>query len=131
MRKNGIINAELLEALAALKHTDYFVIGDAGLPIPKGVRLIDLAIVRGKPTFEEVLHAVMPEFTCQSYIIASETAEKNPHNSSVIERELKGYPGKVVSHEELKKISENAAFIIRTGECTPYSNIILKSSAGF
>ena len=131
MRKDGIINIELLAALTALEHTDSCVIGDAGLPVPDGVKLIDLTLIRGKPSFEEVLHAVMQEITLESYVIASETASANPHNQAVIDSELSGYPKKVVSHEELKELSKHAKFVVRTGEVTPYSNIILISSSGF
>ncbi len=131
MRKEGIINAELVYSLAALEHTDLCVIGDAGLPVPKGVKLIDLAFTRGTPGFAEVLRAVAQEMTIESYVVAKETGEKNPENNLVISETLAGYPHETVTHEELKKLTEKAKFIIRTGEVTPYSNVILVSSAGF
>ena len=36
-----------------------------------------------------------------------------------------------VSHEELKKLSADCRAVIRTGETTPYSNIILQSACLF
>ncbi len=131
MRENGIINSRLLYLLADLKHTDSCVIADAGLPIPKDAECVDLALIKGAPSFKQVLAAVMKEMTLESYIIAGETKAENPDTYRAIKESLCDYPGKSVSHEELKKISREAKFIIRTGEVTPYSNIILISSPGF
>ena len=36
-----------------------------------------------------------------------------------------------VSHSELKKMTEDCKAVIRTGETTPYSNIILQSGCIF
>ena len=60
MKKSGIINPELCEAIASLGHTDSIVICDAGLPIPPGVRRIDLSLVRGA-VFDQVFHAIVRE----------------------------------------------------------------------
>ncbi|PIW12307.1 MAG: D-ribose pyranase, partial [Candidatus Infernicultor aquiphilus] len=38
---------------------------------------------------------------------------------------------KFISHEELKELSKQARAIIRTGECSPYANIILISGVIF
>lgn len=42
MLKTGILHPQLARVLAELRHKDTLVIGDAGLPIPKGVERIDL-----------------------------------------------------------------------------------------
>ncbi len=131
MRENGIINAKLLYLLTELKHTDSCVIADAGLPIPKDIECVDLALIKGTPSFKQVLAAVMKEMTLESYIIARETETENPDTYRTIKESLCDYPGKSVNHEELKKFSRDSKFIIRTGEVTPYSNIILISSPGF
>lgn len=36
-----------------------------------------------------------------------------------------------VKHEELKKITRESEAIVRTGECSPYANVILKSGVVF
>ena len=59
MKKTGIINAELMKQIAALGHMELFLIGDAGMPIPKGVPVIDLALCEGVPSFAAVLDAVL------------------------------------------------------------------------
>ena len=35
MKKSGILNAQLIRCIAELGHKDLFMIGDAGMPIPK------------------------------------------------------------------------------------------------
>ena len=37
----------------------------------------------------------------------------------------------VVSHEELKRLSASAKAVVRTGECTPYANIMLVAGVTF
>lgn len=36
-----------------------------------------------------------------------------------------------VKHEEFKKITKESEAIVRTGECSPYANVILKSGVVF
>ncbi|RKO62361.1 ABC-type ribose transport system, auxiliary component [Caldibacillus debilis GB1] len=51
MKKHGILNSEIAKVLADLGHTDTIVIADCGLPVPAGVKKIDLALELGKPSF--------------------------------------------------------------------------------
>ena len=44
MLKGGIFHPQLSRVLAELRHMDTIVIGDAGLPIPKGVERVDLGL---------------------------------------------------------------------------------------
>ena len=59
MKKHGILNAQLSGLIAALGHKDQFMIADAGMPIPKGVPIVDLVLVGGVPTFQQVMDAVL------------------------------------------------------------------------
>ena len=45
MLTHGVLNAQLAQAMAGLRHKDQFVISDCGLPVPDGVEVIDLALV--------------------------------------------------------------------------------------
>ena len=38
MRKIGILNSEIVKEISAIGHTQFLIIGDAGLPIPKGIK---------------------------------------------------------------------------------------------
>lgn len=51
MKRHGVLNSEIAAVLASLGHTDKIVIADCGLPVPEGVKRIDLAIELGKPSF--------------------------------------------------------------------------------
>ena len=59
MKKQGILNAQLAGYLAALGHKDMFMIADAGMPIPKGIPIVDLVLTLGIPTFTQVMDTVL------------------------------------------------------------------------
>jgi len=77
MKKNGILNSEISKVLADLGHTDQIIIGDCGLPIPQGVKKIDLALEIGEPKFIDVLNVVLKEMQIEKYFLANEVKEKN------------------------------------------------------
>ena len=131
MKKDRILNPDLVRAIAAIGHTEYLVIADAGLPVPKGVPVIDLSLVRGIPTYLDVLKAVSEELVIESFIIADEMEPVNPVVCGETKKVLEGLPYTTVSHEELKKLSKEAKAVIRTGETTSYSNVILVAGVNF
>lgn len=131
MKKDGILNAELLRVVAALGHTQTLVIGDSGLPVPKGVPCIDLSVVRGIPAFRDVLKAVAGELAVESAVYALEAETENPQIISELTEALSGVPLSAVKHEHFKQLTEEAAAIVRTGECSPYANVILVGGVNF
>ena len=131
MTKSGILNPELIKAVASCGHTDYVVIGDSGLPIPEGPKVIDLSLVRGIPKFTDVLKAVENELVVESYMLAKETDEVSPDLGKEIKEIMGDKPCKAITHEELKKLSANAKYVIRSGEVTPYANIVLVCGVNF
>ena len=131
MKKKGILHAELAGQIAALGHRDTFMIGDAGMPIPKGVPVIDLAVRLGVPTFRQVMDAVLEETEVEGFTLAEEIKQYNPDLQTYIEEKLAGKTEVFVSHEEMKHSSAEVKFAIRTGECTPYPNVLLKAGVAF
>ncbi len=131
MKKSGILNAQLAGYIAALGHKDTFMIGDAGMPIPKGVPIVDLVLCGGIPTFRQVMDAVLEETVVEGYIIADEIETKNPVLLSYIQEKLADAEEERIPHTELKKKSADVKFAIRTGEFTPYPNIILRAGVAF
>jgi D-ribose pyranase len=131
MKKTGIFNKDISEVIASLGHNQTLAIVDAGYPIPGSVRRIDLSLVAGVPGFIETLKAVLLEMKVDHTIVARETAKISPQIKAQLDDLLGDVPSEVVSHEELKKISGSSVAIIRTGECTPYANIILVSGVIF
>lgn len=131
MKKRGIINAQLAGLIAGLGHMDTFMIGDGGMPIPKGVEIVDLALCGGVPTFRQVMDAVLEETEVEHYTIAEEIVEKNPELLTYIRESLPNAQSEMISHKDLKEMSKTVKFAIRTGEFTPYPNIILRAGVAF
>lgn len=131
MKKKGILNKQLAGLIAGLGHKDTFLIGDAGMPIPPGVEIVDLALTGGVPTFRQVLTAVLEEEAPEGYILADEIKEANPELHKFIKESLPNIEPEYLPHDELKKTTANCRFAIRTGEFTPYPNIILRAGVVF
>ncbi|ENY2513077.1 RbsD/FucU domain-containing protein [Staphylococcus pseudintermedius] len=53
------------------------VIADCGLPIPEGVKRIDIALKKGTPSFQEVYEALMYHMVVEQAIVAREMVEEN------------------------------------------------------
>lgn len=131
MKKTQLLNSELSYIIAKLGHAQSIVIADCGLPIPEDVKRIDLALVRGLPSFEAVLDAVLSEMEVEEYLVAEELSRENFPVAQRIEETMGNIAKTVVSHEEFKKRVGFAQCVIRTGEATPYANIILQSGVTF
>ena len=128
MKREGIINARLAGALAGLGHTDLVVVCDAGLPIPPGPAVVDLAFRFGVPAFETVLSGLLEELAVEG-ATAAEEVERNPRCYELLRTLLPDLG--LVPHEELKRIVARAKLVVRTGEATPYSNVILRCGVPF
>lgn len=134
MKRNLLLNAELSQVIASMGHGDLLVLGDAGLPIPVGPsapQRIDLAVSPGTPRLKDVLKAVLSELQVQSTVIASEALTGANHKLPAwYSQQLELLP-RTVGHEEFKTICASARAMVRTGECTPYANIILVAGVTF
>ena len=128
MKRGGIINAPLAGALAALGHTDLVVVCDAGLPIPSGPEVIDLAFRFGVPPFETVLSGLLEELVIEG-ATAAEEVEETPGVQELLRSRFPGL--ELVPHERLKQMASGAKLVVRTGEATPYSNVILRCGVPF
>jgi D-ribose pyranase len=131
MKKQGILNSHISEVLSRMGHTDTIVIADCGLPIPDGTIRIDLAIKLGNPSFMEVLEAVFQDMAVEKMTLANEIKEFNPNVMSEVLALTNGIPAQYMSHEQFKEETKKAKAIIRTGEATPFANIILHAGVIF
>lgn len=131
MNKKGIIHGQLAGALAALGHKDRFLLCDAGMPIPSGVPIIDLAVVGGVPTFRQVFDAIMDEIVVEQYTLAEEIKKTNPEILGHLRDTLKGAEEDFIPHVDLKKESAHVKFAVRTGEFSYYPNVILQAGVCF
>lgn len=131
MRKGQLLNSEIVSALSLLGHTDQITVADAGLPIPGHVKRIDLALKKGIPSFIETVSMISSEMVIEKIILAEEI---KIHNPLVLEAVLRLFPDcqvVFVDHEHFKALTQNSRVVIRTGECTPYANIIFQSGVDF
>ena len=125
MKKNGVLNKDIVSVIASMGHNDLLVI------CPAGVRCIDVSVCRGSPDFLTTVRAVAEDLCVDRWIVAEETAKISPPIFKGLETILGEKPFQQVSHEHLKSLSQNATAIIRTGECTPYANVILIGGVTF
>lgn len=130
MQKIGILNSSIAKVLADMGHTDQIVIGDCGLPVPQGTPKIDLALRLGQPSFIDVVREVAKYMIIQKIYVAPETEKENPAQWAALHEV---FPEDEVewavleSHEALKQMEGQAKAVIRTGEDTPFSNVVLES----
>lgn len=131
MKKDRVLNPELTAAIAALGHTEYIVVADAGLPIPYGIKVIDLSVTANIPSFLQVLEAIDSELVSEEYILADEMPVKNPLLYKKTRQVLAGRQETLISHEQLKQLVKKAKAVIRTGETSSYANVILVGGVNF
>lgn len=134
MKKTPLLNIALSRLVASLGHGDLVVIGDAGLPVPPGVELIDLALTPGVPDFIGTLRVVLSEMQVERHVLAEEIFAKAPPALVSLERlNGEGLLGarQAMAHEDFKQLTRQARAVVRTGECQPYSNIILVAGVTF
>lgn len=128
MRKNsGTLNPALSRVMSELGHTDELVVTDAGLPIPVGVERIDLALAANVPRFLQCLDVVLAEVHVEAAIAASEITTHGPEIHAALKERLDelNIGLELVPHTEFKQRSRNSKAAVRSGEFTPYANVIL------
>lgn len=134
MKKTPLLNVALSRLIASLGHGDMVVIGDAGLPVPAGVELIDLALTHGVPDFISTLKVMLSEMQVESHVLAQEILDKQPTALATLdELDAAGELGRreLISHDQFKVLSRQARAVVRTGECQPYCNIVLIAGVTF
>ncbi len=126
MKKNGILQPELLKLIAESGHTDEIVVTDAGLPLPESVNTkIDLALTKDMVPFLVALDQVLNEFSVEKIILASEIKEVSPQMGEEILKRFPEISVEYISHIEFKERTKRARGLVRSGEHTPYANVIL------
>ena len=131
MKKTSLLQSDLSYVIATLGHMDTLVIADAGLPIPAETKRIDLALTEGVPGATQTLKVVLDEMKVEKVILAEEVKDRNPRFLADVQELLHGVPIEFVSHTELKVKTAQARAVVRTGEFSPYANVILVSGVVF
>ncbi|OOB88307.1 D-ribose pyranase [Leclercia adecarboxylata] len=139
MKKGTVLNSEVSSVISRLGHTDTLVVCDAGLPIPHSTTRIDLALTQGVPSFMQVLDVVTTEMQVEEAILATEIKQYNPQLHETLLghiKQLQQHQGNTIkisyiTHEQFKKNTAESQAVIRSGECSPYANIILCAGVTF
>ncbi|QOV64131.1 D-ribose pyranase [Kosakonia pseudosacchari] len=139
MKKGRVLNADISSVISRLGHTDSLVVCDAGLPVPRNTQRIDMALTQGVPSFMQVLEVVTAEMQVETAIIASEIKQHNPQLHETLLKhieQLQKHQGnninvRYVTHEQFKKHTADSHAVIRSGECSPFANIILCAGVTF
>ena len=129
MKKGNLINPALSQCIAGLGHTDTLVVADAGLPISHETQRIDLALTHGIPSFIDTLHVVLEEMYVEKAYISEDVLVKSPQIYQAIQSQLKDVPIEAIPHKTFKEMTKTAKAIVRTGEFTPFANVILVAGA--
>lgn len=77
----------------------------------------------------DVLRVVLEDMQVEKALIATEAVERNGGQLPAW-CQLPMTP-QTVSHDEFKQITRQARVMVRTGECTPYANLILMAGVTF
>ncbi|OKL45062.1 D-ribose pyranase [Pseudovibrio exalbescens] len=139
MRKSVLQNAPISDIISRMGHGDGLCLGDAGLPVPPETRRIDLAVRRNLPKMLDVAQTIGEELQIESVLIADELPEQQPaYHQSVLAliKDIETAQGtridvRSVPHVDFKKATASCKAIVRTGECTPFANVIFYAGVAF
>jgi len=130
VRNSGLQHARLSAIVAGMGHGDLLAIADAGLPVPSGVECVDLAVTAGVPRFLDVLAAVAGELAVERCVVADELLAGGTDLPARIDA-LLPVSRQSVPHDQFKEMTRGAVAVVRTGEFTPYANVILVGGVAF
>lgn len=133
MKKSGVLNPQLARIIASMGHTDKLVVCDSGLPIPRDVEVVNLALTKNIPRFLDTVRVLMEEMQVQRAVIANELVSQGNGMYQELLKLLPGVELRQVTHQEFKRLTAEGCTIafVRTGEATPYANVILESGVTF
>jgi D-ribose pyranase len=126
---SGIIHHELAGLIAGLRHTDTFVISDAGLPLAPGTPTVDLGYRYGQPPFLDVAQAVLAQIVVEHSWVTDQVREVNPTVYTAL-RSF-GLEPEPLDHDDFKARVGDVRFAVRTGENTFFANVLCRAGVPF
>ncbi|GFH39048.1 D-ribose pyranase [Streptomyces pacificus] len=129
MQRSGIIHRELAGLIAGLRHSDTFVISDAGLPLAPDTPVVDLGYRYGHAPFLDVVQTMLREIVVEHSWVTDKVREVNP----AVHTGLRsfGLDPEPVDHDAFKARVRDARFAVRTGEDTFYANVLCRAGVPF
>ena len=131
MKRTGILHQDLSNTVAGMGHGDMLVLSDAGLSIPPHVQRIDLAIRPGLPGIVETAEAIATELKVERLIVPDRIEEMCPQILEGVKKAFGVEEIERVTIARYKELAYQSKGVVRTGEFTPYANIILVSGIPF
>jgi D-ribose pyranase len=129
MLKTAILNPHLLDLLARVRHTNTLVIADWAFPFWPEIETVDISLTHGIPTVLDVLDLLTPVFKIGRIWQADEfVATNTPEAVARFANSFGEIPLTREAHLDFKKRVPHAIGLIRTGDPTPYGNLILESA---
>ncbi|MES2437625.1 MAG: RbsD/FucU family protein [Verrucomicrobiota bacterium] len=128
MLQTGILNPHVLDLIARVRHTNTLVIADWAFPYWPEIETVDISLTHNIPTILDVLDLLTPVFKIGGIWQAKEFVTTNPEG--VVDRFAKSFgsiPLTREPHADFKQRVPHAIGLIRTGDSTPYGNIIVES----
>jgi D-ribose pyranase len=126
---SGIINPLILSLVARARHTDALVIADAAFKSWPGVETIDVSLIKGLPTVNQVMEAVLANWKCGEVVKSQEFLAFNGVDvQEEFRRIVQGINVTFEPFADFKARVPFAAGIIRTGETMEHGNVILISA---
>jgi D-ribose pyranase len=128
MLQTGILNPHVLDLIARVRHTNTLVISDWAFPYWPEIETVDISLTHNIPTVLDVLDLLTPIFKIGRIWQAEEFVDTN--SNEMVERFAKSFgriPLTREAHLDFKKRVPHAIGLIRTGDATPYGNIIIES----
>lgn len=104
------------------------MIADRGFPFWPQIEIVDLSLVDVVPTVTQVLDAVAANFEIGHAWMADEFQTHNSPEKLAAMKQRLGARLHFESHALLKLRVPSAIGLIRTGDTTPYANLILESA---
>ncbi|HEY8991193.1 MAG TPA: RbsD/FucU family protein [Luteolibacter sp.] len=129
MLKHGILNPHVLDLIARVRHTNTLVISDWAFPFWPEIETVDISLTHNIPTVLDVLDLISPVFQIGRIWQAEEFyANNTPEKIAAFQKSIGDVPVTKEPHVALKTRVPHAIGLIRTGDATPYGNLIIESA---
>ena len=129
MLKSGILNPHVLDLVARIRHTNTLVISDWAFPFWPQIETVDISLTHGIPSILDVLDLLTPVFQVGRIWQADEfLANNTPETVDRFAKSFGEIPVTREAHVAFTQRVPRAIGLIRTGDATPYGNLILESA---
>ncbi|MEM6644959.1 MAG: D-ribose pyranase [Bacteroidota bacterium] len=129
MIRDGILNPAINNLISRVRHTNTLVIADRGFPFWPTIETVDISLVDDIPTVLDVLHALQQRCHFGQIRMAEEFKQHNSAGKqAAFTHAIGSIPVAYLPHDAFKQHVPSAIGLIRTGDTTPYANMILESA---